>query len=138
MYVSSFCLVLPFRVIWNPTDETDVWSILLCIWWNESVLRPATSDLFTGDEILKVNDQPIRGLTHKEAIHKFRQLRKGPVSITFCRRSRSRASRYNNKLYMDSFTVFEFVVSLTRTLLFLVLCQFTCKIFLTCKFSYMM
>lgn len=45
-----------------------------------------------GDEILKVNDQPIKGLTHKEAIHKFRSLRKGPVSITFTRRSRSRAS----------------------------------------------
>lgn len=56
------------------------------------------SDLFTGDEILKVNDQPIKGLTHKEAIHKFRSLRKGPVSITFTRRSRSRASRYDLKI----------------------------------------
>ncbi|XP_061173402.1 uncharacterized protein LOC133182573 [Saccostrea echinata] len=45
-----------------------------------------------GDEILKVNDQPMKGLSHKEAIQKFRQLKKGPVSITFCRRSRSRAS----------------------------------------------
>lgn len=59
------------------------------------------SDLFTGDEILKVNDQPIKGLTHKEAIHKFRSLRKGPVSITFT--TRSRASRYDLNIKLTLF-----------------------------------
>ena len=52
----------------------------------------------SGDEVLQLNGQPMRGLTHKEALSKFRQLKKGPVTIVFIRRSRSRAPRYAVKL----------------------------------------
>ncbi|XP_029646392.1 tyrosine-protein phosphatase non-receptor type 13 isoform X2 [Octopus sinensis] len=39
-----------------------------------------------GDEILELNGESLKGLSHHDAIAKFRQLGKGPVSITFrCR-----------------------------------------------------
>ncbi|CAE1249182.1 unnamed protein product [Acanthosepion pharaonis] len=39
-----------------------------------------------GDEILELNREPLKGLSHHDVIAKFRQLGKGPVSITFrCR-----------------------------------------------------
>ncbi|XP_052102730.1 multiple PDZ domain protein-like isoform X3 [Mytilus californianus] len=45
-----------------------------------------------GDEILEVNGFKVTGLTHKEALAKFRRLQRGPVSFTFRRRVRSRSN----------------------------------------------
>ena len=49
--------------------------------------------LFLGDEIVEVNGVKITGHTHKEALAKFRRLKRGPVAITFRRRVRSRSNR---------------------------------------------
>ncbi|CAG2235795.1 unnamed protein product [Mytilus edulis] len=45
-----------------------------------------------GDEILEVNGFKVTGLTHKEALAKFRRLQRGPVTFTFRRRVRSRSN----------------------------------------------
>ncbi|KAJ8304672.1 hypothetical protein KUTeg_018255 [Tegillarca granosa] len=45
-----------------------------------------------GDEILELNKDSLVGLTHKEALGKFRRLKRGPVTITFRSRIRSRAN----------------------------------------------
>ncbi|XP_053304129.1 PDZ domain-containing protein 2 isoform X2 [Spea bombifrons] len=42
-----------------------------------------------GDEILEVNGESLQGLTHQEAIHKFKQLKKGVVTLTVRTRLRS-------------------------------------------------
>ncbi|KAK3091882.1 hypothetical protein FSP39_023425 [Pinctada imbricata] len=55
-----------------------------------------------GDEIIQLNGQQMRGLTHSEALAKFRQLKKGPVTIVFCRKTRSRASSPSVRLAKTS------------------------------------
>ena len=42
-----------------------------------------------GDEILEVNGDSIDNLSHREVLSKFRKLKKGPVTITFRKRTRS-------------------------------------------------
>ncbi|KAM8960058.1 PDZ domain-containing protein 2 [Pelodytes ibericus] len=42
-----------------------------------------------GDEILEVNGESLQGLTHQEAIHTFKQLKKGVVTLTVRTRLRS-------------------------------------------------
>ena len=49
--------------------------------------------LFLGDEIVELNGVKITGYTHREALAKFRKLKRGPVAITFQRRVRSRPNR---------------------------------------------
>ncbi|CAL1540872.1 unnamed protein product, partial [Lymnaea stagnalis] len=49
-----------------------------------------------GDEILEINGQSLFGLTHQEALSKFRSLRRGNVTLTFKARAMSpRASSRN-------------------------------------------
>ncbi|KAE8636590.1 hypothetical protein XENTR_v10003050 [Xenopus tropicalis] len=49
----------------------------------------ADGRLKEGDEILEVNGESLQGLTHQEAIHKFKQLKKGVVTLTVRTRLRS-------------------------------------------------
>uniref|UniRef100_A0A8C5LQV9 PDZ domain-containing protein n=1 Tax=Leptobrachium leishanense TaxID=445787 RepID=A0A8C5LQV9_9ANUR len=42
-----------------------------------------------GDELLEVNGESLQGLTHQEAIHTFKQLKKGVVTLTVRTRLRS-------------------------------------------------
>ncbi|XP_018100030.1 PDZ domain-containing protein 2 isoform X2 [Xenopus laevis] len=49
----------------------------------------ADGRLKEGDEILEVNGDSLQGLTHQEAIHKFKQLKKGVVTLTVRTRLRS-------------------------------------------------
>lgn len=49
----------------------------------------ADGRLKEGDEILEVNGESLRGLTHQQAIHKFKQLKKGLVALTTQTRLRS-------------------------------------------------
>ncbi|XP_044132332.1 PDZ domain-containing protein 2 isoform X1 [Bufo gargarizans] len=49
----------------------------------------ADGRLKEGDEILEVNGDSIQGMTHQEAIHTFKQLRKGVVTLTVRTRLRS-------------------------------------------------
>ncbi|XP_066458584.1 PDZ domain-containing protein 2 isoform X2 [Eleutherodactylus coqui] len=49
----------------------------------------ADGRLKEGDEILEVNGESIQGMTHQEAIHTFKQLRKGVVTLTVRTRLRS-------------------------------------------------
>ncbi|XP_072272654.1 PDZ domain-containing protein 2 isoform X2 [Pyxicephalus adspersus] len=49
----------------------------------------ADGRLKEGDEILEVNGESLQGLTHQEAIHTFKQLRKGVVTLTVRTRLRS-------------------------------------------------
>ncbi|XP_069137739.1 multiple PDZ domain protein-like isoform X2 [Argopecten irradians] len=43
-----------------------------------------------GDEVLEVNGQSLSGLSHKDALNKFRKLKKGPVTIVYRHRIGSR------------------------------------------------
>ncbi|XP_018425777.1 PREDICTED: PDZ domain-containing protein 2 [Nanorana parkeri] len=49
----------------------------------------ADGRLKEGDEMLEVNGESLQGLTHQEAIHTFKQLRKGVVTLTVRTRLRS-------------------------------------------------
>ncbi|KAM3939253.1 PDZ domain-containing protein 2 isoform 2-T2 [Leptodactylus fuscus] len=49
----------------------------------------ADGRLKEGDEILEVNGESLQGMTHQEAIHTFKQLRKGVVTLTVRTRLRS-------------------------------------------------
>ncbi|KFP31438.1 PDZ domain-containing protein 2, partial [Colius striatus] len=49
----------------------------------------ADGRLKEGDEILEVNGESLQGLTHQEAIHRFKQLKKGVVTLTVRTRLRS-------------------------------------------------
>ncbi|KAG8599137.1 hypothetical protein GDO81_002893 [Engystomops pustulosus] len=49
----------------------------------------ADGRLKEGDEILEVNGESLQGLTHQEAIHTFKQLRKGVITLTVRTRLRS-------------------------------------------------
>ncbi|XP_040193863.1 PDZ domain-containing protein 2 isoform X2 [Rana temporaria] len=49
----------------------------------------ADGRLKEGDELLEVNGESLQGLTHQEAIHTFKQLRKGVVTLTVRTRLRS-------------------------------------------------
>uniref|UniRef100_UPI00358FC9D7 PDZ domain-containing protein 2-like isoform X2 n=1 Tax=Myxine glutinosa TaxID=7769 RepID=UPI00358FC9D7 len=49
----------------------------------------ADGRLKEGDEILEINGETLQGLTHQQAIHKFKQLRKGVVTLTVRTRLRS-------------------------------------------------
>ncbi|XP_007487566.1 PDZ domain-containing protein 2 isoform X1 [Monodelphis domestica] len=49
----------------------------------------ADGRLKEGDEILEVNGESLQGLTHQEAIHTFKQLKKGVVTLTVRTRLRS-------------------------------------------------
>uniref|UniRef100_A0A803VD01 Pro-interleukin-16 n=1 Tax=Ficedula albicollis TaxID=59894 RepID=A0A803VD01_FICAL len=49
----------------------------------------ADGRLKEGDEILEVNGESLQGLTHQEAIQRFKQLRKGVVTLTVRTRLRS-------------------------------------------------
>ncbi|XP_075697659.1 PDZ domain-containing protein 2 isoform X2 [Rhinoderma darwinii] len=49
----------------------------------------ADGRLKEGDEILEVNGESLQGMTHLEAIHTFKQLRKGVVTLTVRTRLRS-------------------------------------------------
>ncbi|XP_050842592.1 PDZ domain-containing protein 2 isoform X3 [Serinus canaria] len=49
----------------------------------------ADGRLKEGDEILEVNGESLQGLTHQEAIQKFKQLKKGVVTLTVRTRLRS-------------------------------------------------
>ncbi|XP_018122073.1 PDZ domain-containing protein 2 isoform X2 [Xenopus laevis] len=49
----------------------------------------ADGRLKEGDEILEVNGESLQGLTHQEAIYKFKQLKKGVVTLTVRTRLRS-------------------------------------------------
>lgn len=39
-----------------------------------------------GDEILCVNDEPVGGMTHAQAINCFKKVRQGPLRMEICRR----------------------------------------------------
>ncbi|KAJ8005587.1 hypothetical protein DPEC_G00119490 [Dallia pectoralis] len=49
----------------------------------------ADGRLKEGDEILEVNGESLQGLTHQQAIHTFKQLKKGVVTLTVRTRLRS-------------------------------------------------
>ncbi|XP_069602096.1 PDZ domain-containing protein 2 isoform X1 [Ranitomeya imitator] len=49
----------------------------------------ADGRLKEGDEILEVNGESLQGTTHQEAIHTFKQLRKGVITLTVRTRLRS-------------------------------------------------
>ncbi|KAM4707186.1 PDZ domain-containing protein 2 [Discoglossus pictus] len=49
----------------------------------------ADGRLKEGDELLEVNGESLQGLTHQEAIHTFKQLKKGVVTLTVRTRLRS-------------------------------------------------
>ncbi|RVE68686.1 hypothetical protein OJAV_G00095400 [Oryzias javanicus] len=49
----------------------------------------ADGRLQEGDEILEVNGESLQGLTHQQAIHTFKQLKKGVVTLTIRTRLRS-------------------------------------------------
>ncbi|XP_076021310.1 PDZ domain-containing protein 2 [Genypterus blacodes] len=49
----------------------------------------ADGRLKEGDEILEVNGESLQGLTHQQAIHTFKQLKKGVVTLTIRTRLRS-------------------------------------------------
>ncbi|XP_050432695.1 uncharacterized protein LOC126840794 isoform X2 [Adelges cooleyi] len=42
--------------------------------------------LIEGDEILRVNEESVGGMTHAQAINCFKKVRQGPVEIKICRR----------------------------------------------------
>ncbi|XP_060035581.1 pro-interleukin-16 isoform X5 [Erinaceus europaeus] len=46
----------------------------------------ADGRLQEGDEILELNGESLLGLTHQDALHKFRQAKKGPLTLTVCTR----------------------------------------------------
>lgn len=50
--------------------------------------------LFLGDEIVEVNGESLQGLTHQEATIRFKQLRKGPVTLMYKRPLPSPACRW--------------------------------------------
>lgn len=43
-------------------------------------------DVFTGDEILCVNDESVNGMTHAQAINCFKKVRRGALEMKICRR----------------------------------------------------
>uniref|UniRef100_A0A8C5EPT7 PDZ domain-containing protein 2-like n=1 Tax=Gouania willdenowi TaxID=441366 RepID=A0A8C5EPT7_GOUWI len=49
----------------------------------------ADGRLKEGDEVLEVNGESLQGLTHQQAIHTFKQLKKGVVTLTIRTRLRS-------------------------------------------------
>lgn len=42
--------------------------------------------LFTGDEILALNDEPLRGMSHLETIAMFKNIKEGPIVLSVARR----------------------------------------------------
>ena len=46
-----------------------------------------------GDEVIEVNSDKVQGMTHKEGVTKFKQLKKGPVHLTVRSRVQNRAMR---------------------------------------------
>ncbi|XP_033749281.1 uncharacterized protein LOC117333969 [Pecten maximus] len=66
-----------------------------------------------GDEILEVNGDSLSGLSHKDALGKFRKLKKGPVTLTYRHRIGSRSTSINDLSKIDvgqcgnNFTVYD-------------------------------
>lgn len=43
-------------------------------------------NVFIGDEILAINNEPVQGMSHLETISLFKNIREGPVALNIARR----------------------------------------------------
>jgi C-terminal processing protease CtpA/Prc len=46
--------------------------------------------IISGDEVLEVNGTPLHGQTHKDAVRKFKEIKKGPIEMVIKRHTSPR------------------------------------------------